>query len=300
MKYTPAPIAIFCYKRLRLLKKLLKSLEKNKEAKLSTVFFFSDYSQNKKNLKEIKKIRELIKSSDGFKRKIIILRDKNYGLKKNILTGIDYVFTKYKKIIVLEDDLEVSKNFLQTTNILLEKYKNNSSISTITGYSFPINKVEEADIKKNFFLLKRPSSWGWATWKKKWIDLKKIDISIEPNTKNYGNDLKIMSIKKKNGNFKSWAYDWTMKHLKSHKFCIYPKFSLIKNNGFDNYATNNFFKKKNFFYKIKSINFKNYLYQFENKKIKNLSRSNYDMNIIIFLIKFIFFKLFYEISRNTK
>ena len=91
-----------------------------------------------------------------------------------------------------------------------------------------------------------------------------------------------------------------MKHLKSHKFCIYPKFSLIKNNGFDNYATNNFFKNKNFFYKIKSINFKNYLYQFENKKIKNLSRSNYDMNIIIFLIKFIFFKLFYEISRNTK
>ena len=69
MKYTPAPIAIFCYKRLRLLKKLLKSLEKNKEAKLSTVFFFSDYSQNKKNLKEIKKIRELIKSNDGFKKK---------------------------------------------------------------------------------------------------------------------------------------------------------------------------------------------------------------------------------------
>ena len=35
--------------------------------------------------------------------------------------------------------------------------------------------------------------------------------------------------------------------------CIYPKFSLIKNNGFDNHATNNFFKKKNFFYNIKVI-----------------------------------------------
>lgn len=300
MKYTPAPIAIFCYKRLNLLKKLLKSLEKNKETKLSTVFFFSDYSKNKEGLKEIEKVRKLIKNNASFKRKIIVLRNKNFGLKKNILTGVDYVFTKYKKIIVLEDDLEVSKNFLQTTNILLEKYKNKSLISTITGYSFPNDNIREANIEKNFFLLKRPSSWGWATWKNKWINLKKINISIEPNTKSYGNDLKIMSIKKKNGDLNSWAYDWTIKHLKSHKFCIYPKFSLIKNNGFDNHATNNFFKKKNFFYNIKSISFKNYLYQSENKKIKNLSKSNYDMNTFEFLIKFIFFKLFYEKPKNTK
>ncbi len=300
MKYTPAPIAIFCYKRLTLLKKLLKSLKKNKEAKLSTVFFFSDYSQNKKDLQKINKIRQLIRNDTTFKKKIIILRAKNYGLKKNILTGIDYVFTKYRKIIVLEDDLEVSKNFLKTTNILLEKYKNNNLISTITGYSFPNQKIQEANIKKNFFLLNRPSSWGWATWKIKWTNLKKIDISIEPSTEKYGNDLEIMSIKKKSGNLSSWAFDWTIKHLKSHQFCIYPKFSLIKNNGFDNHATNNFFRKKNFFYNIKNVNFKNYLYQPESKKIQILSKKNYDMNMIIFLIKFIFFKLFYEKSKNTK
>jgi len=275
VKYTPAPIAIFCYKRLTLLKKLLKSLKKNKEAKLSTVFFFSDYSQNKKDLQKINKIRQLIRNDTTFKKKIIILRAKNYGL-------------------------EVSKNFLKTTNILLEKYKNNNLISTITGYSFPNQKIQEANIKKNFFLLNRPSSWGWATWKIKWTNLKKIDISIEPSTEKYGNDLEIMSIKKKSGNLSSWAFDWTIKHLKSHQFCIYPKFSLIKNNGFDNHATNNFFRKKNFFYNIKNVNFKNYLYQPESKKIQILSKKNYDMNMIIFLIKFIFFKLFYETFKTTK
>jgi hypothetical protein len=293
VKYALSPIAIFCFKRFDLLKKLLDSLKKNKDSKKSRVFFFSDSAINNGDKKNVEKVRKLIKDCNIFKKKTVIIRKKNYGLKKNILTGIDYVFSKHKKIIVLEDDLEVSKNFLRTTNILLNKYEMDKSINTITGFSFSEDKIKKSNINKNFFLLKRPSSWGWSTWKSKWASLKKIKIHKKIKTEVYGNDLKIMNIKQKKGILNSWAYNWTIKHINSKGFCLYPKYSMIKNNGFDNHATNNYFKTRNLFSEIKNFNFKNYSYQKENLKIKNLSKSNYDINSIIIFFKYIFFNLLY-------
>ena len=298
MKETLAPIAIFCFKRFDLLKKLLNSLKKNEECKKSTVFFFLDNGKNKIEKESVQKVHQLIRNCDFFKEKKIILRKKNYGLKKNIICGINYVFSKYNKIIVLEDDLEVSKNFLQTINILLNKYKDHKSINTVCGYSFV--KEKNIEIKQDFFLMKRPSSWGWATWRHKWVEINNSKICKCTKAKEYGNDLSIMAIKKKKEILDSWAYDWTMKHIYQEKFCIYPKFSMIKNNGFDTHATNNLFGNKKFFYKIYNKKFKNYLYQEENKKIKYLSKLNYDMNILILIIKFFYFNLFYEKSKKVK
>jgi hypothetical protein len=300
VKYTLSPIAIFCFKRFDLLKKLLDSLKKNKDSKKSIVFFFSDFSINNVDKENVEKVRKLIENCTFFKKKKIILRKKNYGLKKNILTGIDYVFSKHKKVIVLEDDLEVSKNFLRTINILLNKYEMDKSINTITGFSFSEDKIKKSNINKNFFLLKRPSSWGWSTWKSKWLSLKKIKIYNKVKNEMYGNDLKIMNIKQKKGILNSWAYNWTIKHINSKAFCLYPKYSMIKNNGFDNHATNNFFKTRNLFSDIKNFVFKNYSYQQEDEQIKNLSKSNYDINSLIFLIKYIFFNLFYAKSKKGK
>lgn len=298
MKNTLSPIAIFCFKRFDLLKKLLHSLKKNKECKKSTVFFFLDFGKNEMEKESVQNVHRLISNCDFFKKKKIILRKHNYGLRKNILSGINYVFSRYNKIIVLEDDLEVSKNFLKTINTLLNKYKDHKSINTVCGYSFI--KERNKEINQNFFLMKRPSSWGWATWKHKWVEINNSKIFKYSEADEYGNDLSIMAIKKERKILDSWAYDWTIKHICHKKFCIYPKFSMIKNNGFDIHATNNFFRNKKFFFRVCNKNFKNYSYQEENKKIKNLSKSNYDMNIFVFAIKFFYFNLFYEKSKKTK
>ena len=298
MKNTLSPIAIFCFKRFDLLKKLLHSLKKNKECKKYSVIFFSDNGKNNKDKNDVERVRKLINHCNFFKKKTIILRKKNYGLKKNIISGINYIFETYNKIIVLEDDLEVSKNFLKTISILLNKYQNNKSVNTISAYSFPSKKIKEANINKKFFLLKRPSSWGWATWRHKWVKINNIKIRKNKKISAYGNDLAIMAIKKEKRILNSWAYDWTVRHILGNKFCIYPKFSMIKNNGFDNLATNNLLKSKVLFSNKKNTDFKNYFYQPENDKIKNISNSNYSMSAFMFLIKFIYFNLFYGKSKK--
>ena len=290
MRKKIAPIAIFCYRRLDLLKKLLKSIEKNKNSKKFQVFFFLDNFKNETDKKDVIKVHNFIKNYNFFYKKKIILRNTNLGLKKNIKDGINLVFKKHDKIIVLEDDLEVSRNFFFTINTLLDKYKKNNEITSVTGYSFGNKNL---NIKKNFFLLKRPSSWGWGTWKNKWISLHKTKLNSEPNLNDYGNDLIIMSLKKRKKILNSWAYDWTLKHIKGGKYCIYPKFSMVKNNGHDKYASNNVFKTDKFFNQLSYRKIKNYSYDFENAHIKETLKNFYNSNFILFYIKIIYFKLFY-------
>ena len=84
---------------------------------------------------------------------------------------------------------------------------------------------------------------GLGNLEKKWEILNKIK---DQNFKklSYGNDLILMQ-KKFSKRIDSWAFPWTNKHINNRKYCIYPKYSLVKNNGNDEYSTNNFLNQKN-------------------------------------------------------
>ena len=160
----PAPIALFVYNRLSYTKRTILALKKNLLAKKSNLFIFSDYAKNSVDLKKVLLVRNFISKLKGFKNIKIIFRKKNYGLCKNILSGINYVFRFYNKIIVLEDDIVTSRSFLNYMNRNLELYELSKNIVSIHGYNYPIN-IKGLD---NFFFIKGADCWGWATWKKKW------------------------------------------------------------------------------------------------------------------------------------
>jgi hypothetical protein len=289
MKKNISPLAIFCCDRIELLEKLLFSLKKNNLSKSTIVYFFLDFSLNAKIRLQI---LEIINSVNFFKKKIIVKRKKKYGLKKNILNGIDQVFIKYNKIIILEDDLEITSNFLEHMNKLLKFFEKNTNIYTVCGFSF-INFNKFSFLKKtNFICSKRPNCWGWATWKKKWEILKKIKDK-EYCKSTYGNDLILMNEKKNINSLNSWAFDWTVKHILNNKHCIYPKFSLVKNNGDDKFSTNNFFKTKKKIYNFKNFKINSYKYFQENKDVINEIKNYYDQYFLFFIIKLFLFKTLY-------
>ena len=58
-----------------------------------------------------------------------IIRKKNFGLAKNIVSGINYVFKENDKAIILEDDIIVSPFFLNYMNKNLNIYKNDKKAS---------------------------------------------------------------------------------------------------------------------------------------------------------------------------
>ena len=138
-----SPIAFFVYNRPVHTKKTLKYLKKNKLAKKSSIYIFSDAPKDKKSKNNVIEVRQVIKNFKGFKKKIIILRKKNFGLANNFIKGISYVVRKHGKIIVVEDDNLTSPFFLNYMNDALNLYNNNPRVASISGYSYPIENKKK-------------------------------------------------------------------------------------------------------------------------------------------------------------
>ena len=242
-----APIAVFTYNRLDLLKTLIQSLKKNSLSRNSTVYFFSDSWKSIADKKKVLQVRNFIKNISGFKKKKIILRNKNFGLAKNLINGISFVLKKNKKIIVLEDDLELSNKFLKYINTGLNIYKYEKKVASIHGWSLPIN------YKKNipdYFFIKGADCWGWGTWKRAWKKfnpdgnellnkIKYLNLEKKFNLNNSFNYFKMLKdqVEAKNN---SWAIRWHASMFLQNMLTLYPKISLVQNNGTEYGTHSNF------------------------------------------------------------
>ena len=240
-----APIVIFCYRRK--IDDLLHSLLQNQEAQFSELYIFSDGFKNKNDRVDVDNVRKSLRNISGFKSIEIVESSKNRGLAASIISGVTSVLNKHDNIIVLEDDLIVSKYFLSFMNEALDFYEARRDIWSISGYSPPMNCLK--DYKNDVFLSVRSSSWGWATWSSRWnnIDWEIKDFATLKNSKEQianfnvgGNDMFNMHELQYLGKIDSWAIRWCNAQFKNNSYSVVPKLSLISNEGFsDNLGTHN-------------------------------------------------------------
>lgn len=234
-----APVAIFAYERLDHLKKTVNALVLNDLAADTNVFIFSDgaklHNQNK-----ISEVRSYLKTIKGFSSVNIIEREKNYGLSENIINGVNFILEKYEKIIVLEDDLVTSKNFLKFMNDALKFYAAHDNVSCISGYIYPIKGL------KSDFFIKGADCWGWGTWKKNWryfvedgrdllLKLTERKLFSTPFDKAWNYDR--MLLDQISGKNSSWAIRWYYSSVLNDQLCFYPRKTLVRNIGNDGSGT---------------------------------------------------------------
>lgn len=244
-----APIVLFVYNRPDHARRTVEALQKNILAVDSTLIIYSDGVKISENESKVNTVRKYIKSLKGFKHIEIIFRDKNIGLAQSIISGITEVLSSYQNVIVLEDDIITSKNFLKFINESLNFYKDEKKIYSISGYNFPINIPRS--YPHQVYISHRASSWGWATWKDRWEKAiwnpeTVIDINDKKVLRNLldksGTDLVPMLLKTIDGKINSWAVKWVFTHILNDAFCIYPVHSFVNNIGVDATGTN--FKNK--------------------------------------------------------
>jgi len=237
-----APIALFVYKRLWHTRQTIESLAKNQLAGDSKLFIFSDGAKSFEDEKAVNEVREYIKEIKGFKNVSIIERGKNLGLADSIIDGVTTVINRFNKIIVLEDDMVLSKHFLRYMNEALDMYENADDVISIHSYFYPVKtKLPET------FFLKGADCWGWATWKISWelfesdaqvllnqIKEKKLEFEFDYNgTTNNFKMLKNQISRKVD----SWAIRWYASAFLNNKLTLYPGRSLLNNIGADGAGT---------------------------------------------------------------
>lgn len=252
-----SPVVIITYNRPNHTKKLL--LEINK-LKVDKIYIVSDGpKKNLNDIKLVKKTRNLIDKIIKNKKVIKIYSDKNLGLRKRIITGLNKVFEREKQAIILEDDCIPTKEFFLFTKILLKKYRGNKKIVSICGSN---HLSEWNETNAEYLISKYFNSWGWATWADRW---NKINFNTK-NLLNKNNDKKILihlgtyralfywKYKLKKILLKkisSWAYSYNYYCFLKNKYHIIPKQNLLKNIGFGPNSSNTkilpmkYFVKKN-------------------------------------------------------
>ena len=259
-----APIALFVYKRLDHTQRTVEALLKNEGACNSELFIFSDQAKVSSDITSVKDVRKFIQSISGFKKVHIILRSENFGLSKSIIEGVSSTLKTHQNIIVLEDDIVTSPDFLKFINQGLNAFKTYPHIFSITGSNY----LPEMPLDYPFdvFPFYRASSWGWATWKDRWQsadwEVKDFQHFIQNREmiKEFnrgGDDMTDTLLAYKKGKIDVWAIRWCYAHFKNQAFCIYPSKSKVTNIGLDGSGENCTIKSQKFFSKRhqKEINF---------------------------------------------
>jgi len=238
------PIILFTYRRVP--KETIDSLLKNHLSKSSELFIFSDGYKNDFDKQDVLNVRKYLKAISGFKNIKIFESQENKGLANNIISGVSKIINNYGKVIVLEDDLIVSTDFLEYMNSALGFYENSQDIWSISGYC--PNMPFLADYDKDTFLALRGNSWGWATWKDRWDTMDweikdwkqfKRDRKAIAQFNLGGNDMFKMLELQMLGKIDSWAIRWCYNQFRQKRYTVYPTYSKICNIGFDDKGTHN-------------------------------------------------------------
>ena len=172
-----SPIAFFAFNRPYHTLETLNSLCNNQEISQTDFYAFIDGPRKTSEIQLIDNVEKIIRSFESkFKSLTVYRSDSNLSMAINQKRGISKVLSDFDSVIVLEDDIFVSKYFLSYMNNALEIYKNNKRVWHINGFNYPIKFDGEFEC----FFMRSMQCWGWATWKDRWKNFIDDPLSCDP------------------------------------------------------------------------------------------------------------------------
>ncbi len=171
--------------------------------------------------------------------------EQNKGCKAGVVSGINWFFEHEPGGIILEDDCLPADSFFYFCDEMLDKYRNDNRVSTITGTNLQSGHPRGT---ASYYFSGFSNIWGWATWKRFW---KNYDPALakynEPEvaiqlTKIFNDPflreawLEIFA-KIKLNKIDTWDYQLQFLTFFENGLCVTPNVNLISNIGFRKDAT---------------------------------------------------------------
>jgi hypothetical protein len=169
----------------------------------------------------------------------------NMGCAKRLFSGLDWVFEQIEEAIILEDDCLPHPSFFRFCQELLDRYRDDDRIATITGQNVQFGR-KRTDYSYYFSLHNR--CWGWASWRRAW-QLNDPDMKLWEEIKQTAflhdilNDVQAVKYWSKifqetyDGRIDTWDYQWTLACWLQNQLSVAPSINLISNIGFGGNAT---------------------------------------------------------------
>ncbi|MEN9217534.1 MAG: hypothetical protein Q6J33_00845 [Gloeomargarita sp. DG_2_bins_126] len=165
----------------------------------------------------------------------------NLGCKKRVSSGISWAFSLVEEAIILEDDCLPVPTFFTFCETLLNYYRQDERIFSISGNNFQDGKIRSP---YSYYFSKYPHIWGWATWRRAWrywhdhpdlwTEYKKLDLisAIHPHPLEQSHWQGIFEAMFYHQYPDTWDYLWTFACWSQGGFSIVPNVNMVSNLGF--------------------------------------------------------------------
>lgn len=164
MKVPIAPLVLLVYRRPDHTRRLFDVVRRIKP---STLYIVADGPDGKKigDASRVRATRKELNAVDWDCKVTEIYAEENMGLKNRIVSGLDEVFLREDRAIILEDDCLPAESFFPFASELLERFKADERLGIISGSQrLDGRKLSPA----SYEFSKDVRIWGWATWARTW------------------------------------------------------------------------------------------------------------------------------------
>jgi hypothetical protein len=174
-------------------------------------------------------------------------QDRNLATRIHVSSAIDWFFEHEPEGLIMEDDCLADPSFFTFCDELLERYRDDCSVSSICGTSYLRSNLV---YPYSYYPTQFPDIWGWATWRDRW---QQMDLAMDhwptwrkngglrtirgrsPRFTSYWN--KIFE-KTRNAEINSWGYAWIATRWRLGGISLQPTHPLVTNAGYRSDATN--------------------------------------------------------------
>lgn len=169
----------------------------------------------------------------------------NLGLKARFKSGLDWVFELEEEAIILEDDCVPDASFFPYCQELLERYRHDERVMTISGDNFQLGGTV---CPHSYYFSRYMHCWGWATWRRTW-QLHDPAMPFWPELKQDGwlESFILDEGERRHwhsvfdavytGAINTWDYQFCYTIMRHHGLNILPAVNLVTNIGFGEGAT---------------------------------------------------------------
>ena len=234
-----SPVVFFIFKRAKQTSRVFQAIT---QARPSKLYIVADGPRNKNESEDCQLTRKIVDQVDWGCTVYRNYSNENLGVRDRIITGLDWVFEREEKAIVLEDDCLPHSSFFRYCEGLLDFYEANPQVMHISGDNFLFGAKAS---KESYYFSKYAHVWGWATWKRAWnrfhqwnFENPPFDMRIFQSDTEKAFWLQIYHEIKSCQLDYTWDYQWSVVCMAYRSLCAMPNVNLVSNIGFGEEATN--------------------------------------------------------------
>lgn len=233
------PVALFAYNRPTHTQRALQALAQCRRRDACKFHFFLDGPRTEEARPQVEAVRKVLQEwAETFDAEIIE-RVTNLGLARSIVSGVTSLCEQYGRVVVVEDDLIVSPDFLHYFLEALNHYEHTEQVMQVGGFTIS----PPAGLATDAFLLPVTTTWGWATWQRAWQSFSWQPKELEVANQD-GDWLRLFNLHdtcsfsamladRMAGRNDSWGILWWYAVSRSRGLVVYPRHTLVRNGGFD-------------------------------------------------------------------